>query len=135
MSPRCVDALGLWMICQISDPLLQSDCSTVHHDGGRVKFTPEGVLVGVTNTESHLNISRHDLNAYGSKPLSVEIVKLPRHRQADDDSNKNVVNKLGNTSPILASFLFLFSTSTQRIMYFAPKLSNLHGEAEGKCIS
>lgn len=69
----------VWKICKLSDPLLKSHCPEDANSGGYVSFTPKGVLVGVTNTEPHLKISKHDLNAYGGKPLSVEIVKLPRH--------------------------------------------------------
>lgn len=71
----------LWFppICRVTDPLLKSDCNDNPNQGGSVKFTAKGTFVGVKNTETHLRVSKHDLNAYSRKPISVEIIKLPRH--------------------------------------------------------
>lgn len=71
-----VDGHHLWFIpiSDLKDALLKSNPGS-----GSVTFTVQGVFTGVSNTKTHLRITNRDLNAYGGKPLSVEIVKLPRH--------------------------------------------------------
>lgn len=77
--PRDGSKVWLWNVCDLGHRLLTTDCTGFRNGGGFAKFTAKGVFAGVKNTETHLKISKHDLKAYGGKPLSVEIVKLPRH--------------------------------------------------------